>query len=400
MSVDDQGERAEAASVDPENAVKLRGDPPRVMRLSRKAIGIVSACGIALIGGALIYALQPARQKGVEELYNTDGVAVADNLARAPKDYGQVPKLGAPLPGDLGKPILDAQRRGDVAVLPPIGAGPPSAPINPAASAAAAARQRAEQEHETARGSPLFFGGSSVNGGAGLDSVPVAAEVPASTPAVPPQSGAERKRVFLERGSDRRIVSSERLIGLVSPSTLQAGSVIPAALITGIRSDLPGLVTAQVTQNVYDSPTGRILLIPQGSRLIGDYDADVAFGQSRVLLAWNRLILPDGRSIVLERQPASDSQGFAGLQDGTDYHWGRVLRAALVSTLLGVGGELGAGDDGNLVRALRRGSQDSVAQAGEQVVSRELGVRPTLTIRPGFPVNVLVTRDLVLGSEQ
>lgn len=187
---------------------------------------------------------------------------------------------------------------------------------------------------------------------------------------------------------------------MASTHIVQAGSVIPAALITGIRSDLPGLVTAQVTQNVYDSPTGRILLIPQGSRLIGDYDADVAFGQSRVLLAWNRLILPDGRSIVLERQPASDPRGFAGLQDGTNYHWGGVFKAALVSTLLGAGSEFGSGDDGNLARAFRRGTQDSINRAGEQIVSRELNVRPTLTIRPGFPVRVLVARDLVLGGGQ
>lgn len=401
MNGDDQDERAEAPPVDPESAVKLRGDPPRVMRLSRKAIGIGSACGFALIGGALIYALQPTSRKGADELYNTDGVAVADNLVGAPKDYGQVPKLGPPLPGDLGRPILDAQRRGDVAALPPIGAGPPAAPLDPAATAAEAARQRAEQEREAARGSRLFFGGGSPgSGGGGLVGLPLPAEAQVAAPAAAPQSDTGHKQAFLERASDRRTVSGERLTGLASSSILQAGSVIPAALITGIRSDLPGLVTAQVTQNVYDSPTGRILLIPQGSRLIGDYDADVAFGQSRILLAWNRLILPDGRSIVLERQPASDTRGFAGLQDGTNYHWGGVLKAALVSTLLGVGSELGAGSDSDLTRALRRGTQDSINRAGEQIVSRELNVRPTLTIRPGFPVRVLVTRDLILGGGQ
>ncbi|MBK6718984.1 MAG: TrbI/VirB10 family protein [Sphingomonadales bacterium] len=401
MNGEIQGERTGAPPVDPDSAVKLRGDPPRVMRLSRKAIGIASACGFALVGGALIFALQPAGRKGADELYNTDGVAVADNLAGAPKDYGQVPKLGPPLPGDLGRPILEAQRRGDVAALPPIGAGPPAAPVDPDATAAEAARQRAEQEREAARGSRLFFGGGSPgSGGGGLVGLPLSAEAQVAAPAAAPQSDTGRKLAFLERASDRRTVSGERLTGLASPSILQAGSVIPAALITGIRSDLPGLVTAQVTQNVYDSPTGRILLIPQGSRLIGDYDADVAFGQSRILLAWNRLILPDGRSIVLERQPASDPRGFAGLQDGTNYHWGGVLKAALVSTLLGVGSELGSGNDGDLARAVRRGTQDSINRAGEQIVSRELNVRPTLTIRPGFPVRVLVTRDLILGGAQ
>ena len=391
-------ESREQPLVDPESAVKLRGDPPRVMRLSRKAIGLASAAACALVGGALIYALRPQGRTGAEELYNTDGVAVADNLTGAPKDYGQVPKLGPPLPGDLGKPILDAQKRGDVAALPPVGSGP--AP-NPAADAAAAARQRAEQEREAARGSRLFFaGGTTGSVGGSLASPPAGGDPPSSAPATAPSSDAARRQAFLERASDRRTVSSERLVGLAAPAILQTGSVIPAALITGIRSDLPGLVTAQVTQNVYDSPTGRILLIPQGARLIGDYDADVAFGQNRVLLAWNRLILPDGRSVVLERQPASDTQGFAGLQDGTDYHWGGVLKAALVSTLLGAGAELGSGDDGNLARAFRRGTQDSINRAGEQIVSRELNVRPTLTIRPGFPVRVLVTRDLILGAGQ
>lgn len=396
----DQTERTEAPTVDPEAAVRLRGEPPRVMRLSRKAIGTASACTFAIVGGALIYALQPQDGSGETELFNTDGVAVADNLTSAPKDYGQVPKLGPPLPGDLGKPILDAQRRGDIAELPPMGAQP-TASVNPAANAAESARQRAEQEREAARGSRLFFGGGTQgSGGGALPVPPPTGDAASAMPANTPQTDAERRQAFLERAGDQRTASAERLSELVSPSVLQAGSVIPAALITGIRSDLPGMVTAQVTQNVYDSPTGRILLIPQGARLIGDYDADIAFGQSRILLAWNRLILPDGRSIVLERQPASDPSGFAGLQDGTNYHWGGVLKAALISTLLGVGSELGAGNDGDLVRAIRRGTQDSVNRTGEQIVSRELGVRPTLTIRSGFPVRVLVTRDLVLGGAQ
>lgn len=394
------GQRPAEPLADPASVVKLRGDPPRVMRLSRKAIGIASACSFAIVGGALIYALQPQDRKGPDELYNTGSTAIADGLAGAPKDYGQVPKLGPALPGDLGGPILDAQRRGDVAALPP-DCGQQPVPPHPGANAAEAARQRAEQEREAARSSRLFFGGGSpTTGGVNFVETPALANAPAlASPPSGPKSEADRRQGFLERASDRRTVSGERLSGLASPNVLQAGSVIPAALITGLRSDLPGLVTAQVTQNVYDSPTGRILLIPQGSRLIGDYDADVAFGQSRVLLAWNRLILPDGRSIVLERQPASGPSGFAGLQDGTNYHWGGVLKAALVSTLLGVGSELGSGSDGDLARAFRRGTQDSIGRAGEQVVSRELNVRPTLTIRPGFPVRVLVTRDLVLGGE-
>ena len=152
-----------------------------------------------------------------------------------------------------------------------------------------------------------------------------------------------------------------------------------------------------MTENVYDSPTGRILLIPQGTRIIGQYDNGVGFGQRRVLLAWNRLIFPNGRSIVLERQPGTDAEGYAGLEDGVDYHWGELFKAAALSTLLSIGSEMGSSSDENtIVRALRRGAADSVSDVGQQVVSRQLNIAPTLTIRPGFPVRVIVTRDLVL----
>ena len=178
---------------------------------------------------------------------------------------------------------------------------------------------------------------------------------------------------------------------------LQAGAVIPAALITGIRSDLPGEITAQVTQNVYDSPTGHLLLIPQGSRLIGQYDNGVGFGQRRVLLAWTRLIFPNGRSIVLERQPGADAQGFSGLEDGVDYHWGSIFKAAALSTILSVGAQAGStNSENNLAQAIRTGASNSVSQAGQQIVARELNIAPTLTIRPGFPVRVMVTHDLVI----
>jgi type IV secretion system protein TrbI len=171
-------------------------------------------------------------------------------------------------------------------------------------------------------------------------------------------------------------------------------------LITGIRSDLPGQITAQVTENVYDTPTGRVRLVPQGARLIGVYDSQVAFGQSRVLLVWTRLIMPNGRSIVLERQPGADAAGYAGLEDDVDYHWKELIGAAALSTLLGVGSELGSGADNGsntaILQALRLGAANSLNQTGQQVVRRDLNIQPTLTIRPGFPVLVIVNRDLVL----
>ncbi|WP_264393696.1 TrbI/VirB10 family protein [Porphyrobacter sp. ULC335] len=378
---------------DPETVVRLHGDHPRVVRLSRKAVGLASAAALALVGGALIFALRSPSGGTEPEVYNTGGIAVADGLASAPTDYSKVPRLGPPLPGDLGKPILDAQDRGAVAELPP--AAPSAASVG-GPDPGEQARMRREQEREAVRVSGVFTGAGSRS-----DRLAASPAPPSDGPAVVvPADAGTAPAGIRDRVSEPQTRSAGRLGAAASEHTLLAGSVIPAALITGIRSDQPGLVTAQVTQNVYDSVTGSRLLVPQGARLVGDYESEIGFGQRRVLLAWNRLIMPDGRSIELDRQPAADPSGFAGLEDRVDYHWGGVLKAAFVSTLLGVGGELGAGNDDNLVRALRRGSQDSINRAGEQIVSRELAIRPTLTIRPGYPVRVMVTRDIEFGTRE
>jgi type IV secretion system protein VirB10 len=213
------------------------------------------------------------------------------------------------------------------------------------------------------------------------------------------QNMQDQKLAFLNGPSDAPTVSSNRLTPAASPDIIQAGTVIPAALITGIESDLPGQITAQVTENVYDSPTGQYLLIPQGARLIGEYNSEVAYAQTRVQLIWTRLIMPDGASIVLDNQPGADTQGYSGLQDGVNNHWGALFEAALFSTFLSVGAEAGTSNqENNLIQAIRSGASDSFNQAGQQLVERELNIQPTLTIRPGFPVRVIVTRDFVLAS--
>ncbi len=376
---------------DAADPMRLRGETPRVTRLSRKVlagIGFVASVGI---GGALIYALQTRDGgKPADELYSTDNRSTADGLAGLPRDYSGVPQLGPPLPGDLGRPILGAQNRGQ-----PF----PNQP-NPGLSAE---EQRRLQEIETARVSRLFSGAenrpmASTGPGAATIAPPPAPDLTglglAPQPATP--SAQDRQLAFLNAAADRRTVAPDRVAAPASPYILQAGAVIAAALITGIHSDLPGQITAQVTENIYDSPTGRILLVPQGTRVIGQYNNSVQFGQSRVLLVWNRLIFPNGRSIVLERQPGADAEGYAGLQDGVDYHWWELAKAAGLSTLLSIGAELATNDDDRLIQAIRNGGQDTINDAGQQIVRRQLNVAPTLTIRPGFPVRVIVTRDLVL----
>ncbi|WP_295637758.1 TrbI/VirB10 family protein [Novosphingobium sp.] len=376
--------------------MRLRPEPPRVTRLSRKvlaALGVTAGLGI---GGALIYALQ-AQQGGKanEELYATDGRSAPDGLAGLPKDYGAVPRLGPPLPGDLGRPILAVQNNGQPVPVPGM-AAPVAAPAGPDPE-----MQRRHQELEAARTARLFSASQAASGNASSSPPPVPAASDLAGLGLAPQpatpSAQDRQLAFLGQTPDKRTVAPDRITGPVSPNVLQAGAVIPAALITGIRSDLPGQITAQVTQNVYDSPTGRILLVPQGTRIVGQYDSGVGFGQRRVLMVWNRLIMPDGRSIVLERQPGANAEGYAGLEDGVDFHWGEMFKAAALSTLLAVGAEAGTNqNESNLVQALRSGASNSINQTGQQIVSRQLGIAPTLTIRPGFPVRVMVTRDLLL----
>ncbi|MEE9926100.1 MAG: TrbI/VirB10 family protein [Brucella anthropi] len=369
--------------------MRLRAEAPRVTRLSRRVLASITAVGLVGIGGALIYALQTRDGgQGGEELYSTNNRQTADGLAGLPRDYTG-PVLGPPLPGDLGRPILDAQNRGQPVVPPTI--------TTPTVDEA---EQRRRAEEEAARTSRVFFqtqpgspattpGGSTMPNVPGFDLAGLAGQSGQ-------QTAQDRQLAFLNAPVDRRTTSSDRVMAPASPFILQAGAVISAALITGIRSDLPGQITAQVTENIYDSPTGRLLLIPQGTRIVGQYDNNVQFGQRRALLVWNRLIFPNGRSIVLERQPGADTQGYAGLEDGVDYHWWDLAKAAGLSTLLAVGTELAVSDEDRLVRAIRDGAQDTINDAGQQIVRRQLQVAPTLTIRPGFPVRVIVTRDLVL----
>jgi type IV secretion system protein TrbI len=381
-------------------AFSLRSEGPPVMRLSRKVLTGLVGVGAIVVFGALIWALyQGNRGPGSgSELYNTENKTTPDGLSALPRDYArtaqdnpqpETPRLGPPVPGDIGRP----------------------APV-PAPEGEDPERQRLEQENEAARTSRLFATTSARERPAAAAATPTA---PVADPKTAPDGKAEggaldpgsllnmqdRKAAFVNGAVDRKTVSSDRLENPVSRYVVQAGSVIPAALITGMRSDLPGQVTAQVTENVYDSPTGSYLLIPQGSRLIGTYDSQVAFGQDRLLLVWTRLMLPNGRSIVLERQPGADPQGFIGLEDEVDQHWGRLAMGAVLSTVIGIGSQAGSNqNDSAIATALRQGSSNSLSQSGQQITQRNLNIQPTLTIRPGFPVRVIINRDLVLAAYQ
>ncbi|PJI87153.1 TrbI/VirB10 family protein [Sphingomonas koreensis] len=391
-----------ASKSDPEE-LALRANPARVTRFRRGAIVLIAGVGATALAGIGWMALKPVSLGLIVPDDERGPVAAktpADALAGAPSSYGEVPQLGAPLPGDLGRPILERQRQLDVA--PP--ADPNADAASKAAQEAEAERQRIVAERRSAResGVMLQIAGRSATA---APAAAVAADTPQAPDAAKPLLDPDRdpnaqalKNELVGRANRDDDTNPHALTAPPSPYTLSAGSLIAASLITGLNSNLPGLVTAQVTENVHDSVTGRILLIPQGSRLIGSYDSVVAFGQSRALLVWQRIILPDGSSIRIDNVPATDTQGYAGLSDRIDRHTWQLLKGVVLSTLLGVGTELSFGSsESDLVRAIRESAQQGGSRAGDQLVTRNLNIQPTLKVRPGWPLRVVVHKDIVVA---
>jgi len=394
------------SKADPETLV-LRAAPSRVTRFRRGAIIAIAAAGSTAIVAIAWLAFKPTTLNLIDASEGKQLAAKAppEALAGAPTSYGDVPKLGQPLPGDLGRPFLNGRP----------GTGMDVAPSDPAADAAARAAQEAEAERQRIAAEQRAARESGVMvqvGGTAQRASPAAQAVDAMSPSAVPEAastraaldaegdpnGQRRKNELMGRANGDGDINPHRLTQPVSPWTLQAGSIIAGSLITGLNSDLPGLVTAQVTENVYDSVTGRALLIPQGSRLIGSYDSVVAFGQSRALVVWQRIILPDGSSIRIDNVPATDTQGYAGLSDKIDRHSWQLLKGIALSTLLGVGTELGFGSsESDLVRAVRESAQQSGARAGDQLVAKGLDIQPTLRVRPGWSLRVVVHKDIVIG---
>jgi len=195
-----------------------------------------------------------------------------------------------------------------------------------------------------------------------------------------------------------------------SPYELRAGFVIPGTLISGINSQLPGQIMAQLSQNVYDTATGKFKLFPQGSRLVGTYSSEVAYGQARVLIAWQRLIFPDGKAMDIGAMPGADGAGYAGFKDQVDNHYLRIFGSALLMSAISAGATLsqqqnqatGINNGGifapNAQSTLSSALGQQLGQATVQMITKNLNIAPTLEIRPGYRFNIIVTKDLTLSK--
>ncbi|HEX5238133.1 MAG TPA: TrbI/VirB10 family protein [Sphingomicrobium sp.] len=378
-------------------ALALRGRPRPAVRFRRGLIvGVTGAFAAGLITLSWLALEPPGLRKAATPIDSDEPTHKAgpDALANVPGSYGDVPRLGPPLPGDLGRPILEQQRS--------LGSG--SQPIGSSDQAEQltieAERERIAAARQAARSSPVLVQlGEGRNAGAApaMQAAPAEAVTAGGEPAASaaPVPASQQRKIEFARSSEGD-QNPHELRAAPSTCTLSAGTIIPATLITGLDSDLPGTVLAQVSENVRDSATGRTTLIPQGARLIGRYDSVVAYGQRRALLVWTRIVFPDGGSIELDNMPATDVTGYAGLEDRVDSHTWQLLKGIGLSTLLGVSTQLSIGGGGDLVRAIRESTQQNAAHAGDQITSRNLDVQPTIKIRPGWPVRVLVNKDLVL----
>ncbi|MGK9264183.1 IncP-type conjugal transfer protein TrbI [Sinorhizobium meliloti] len=218
------------------------------------------------------------------------------------------------------------------------------------------------------------------------------------------QNGQTSKEDFFNQDIKELGYLPNQVVPQMSPYELKRGSVIPATLITGLNSDLPGRITAQVSQNVYDSATGYRLLIPQGAKLFGRYDSKVSFGQERVLVVWTDLIFPNGSTLQIGGMAGTDAEGYGGFADKVDRHLWRTFGSAALIALIGTGIDMSLPQSSTLATqetasdAARRNFAESFGRVAEQTISKNLNVQPTIRIRPGYKFSVLVDQDIIFPS--
>lgn len=411
---DDREEAEDRESVDAQpQPLPIRGKPPKATRrLNKRTVIVLSAVIAAVLLLALAQGLAPNRasQKEPPRTPPVRSPASAEALNGLPQDYTDikpdVPKLGAPLGGELGGTVL-AHRRALAAQE--VSGVPHTVQLTAEQQALEAARVLTLKRAVDARSADVAFAGSV---GAQISMQPIAASPTTGgqdTVTAAPRSTArdddnrqDDKADFLNAKHKDTSILPAVLQLPVSPYELMAGTIIPGLLLTGINSDLPGQIVGQVSQNVFDTVTGQQLLIPQGTKLIGVYDSRIAYGQGRALIVWTRLILPSGASINLEGMPGVDLSGYAGLTDKVDNHYWRLLSGVVLGSFLGAAEQIAQGSNSStnpgFAQLATQGAAQNANQAGQQLTRKDLNIQPTLEIRPGFRFNVFVTKDIVLQA--
>jgi type IV secretory pathway VirB10-like protein len=385
-----------------DDPVALKSSHP----LARRPLLAAVTVGSALLLAAIAMARSGARKVQEESLPETETIVTgpaeqaAEEVIRGMEEK-ELPVFEQP----LGGPALEEPER-EAYQPPPLADIEPSAAEEELKKALSAPSKIAFETQRSFTGPPT----SAEEERADLPSMPS----PPQSPAWPSladlggggdQSKYAQKAHFVRHGADdwpSGYLGGGRQSPL-SPYELKTGSVIPAVMISGINSDLPGQILAQVSENIFDTATGRHLLIPQGAKLVGTYDNEVAFAQKRALVIWTKLIFPDASQVDLQGMPGADPAGYAGFKDKVNRHVGRRIGAALLMTVFNLGFEVtrqqsDAGLGNQTQSAVTSAVGQSIAELGRQMVEREMEVPNTLEVRPGYRFNVMVNKDIAFQS--
>ncbi len=379
-----QSARPAISPKEPAPGLNTRAARPQAVRLRKSVVQAFVIGGAVLVSGSLAWAfvVQPelrdsAREKQAEarEDQARGVVRPAEAVTDQPASYDRLPE---PRIGD------EPQETAATSATPPSAAGRTSGAYAPAYRPTSSPRARGPSPREQAARSGLFF----ADGGA---------RAADSQPAARGPSGSRSAAVNPDYGA---IYNGHSLVAPLSPFELKAGAIVPAALLTAVDTSRAGPVIATVTQNVYDSVTGRHLLLPQGTRLVGTSEGESAYGDRRAFLTWERLILPNGKSLILTSEPGVDAQGAVGVRGQVDRRLWPLLVGTLFAGAITTLGQIARDDDGGRSGSLLGDAGDAAAIEGSQVggrlVDRELEVRPSIRLRAGSPVRVMITRDLIL----
>jgi type IV secretory pathway VirB10-like protein len=394
-------------------ALNGRAPAPSVKRFNRRTLALLTGIAAIIVTLAFAVGLQRPTRKVASTAESAAPSplpgAVVSALPGSYQDYGsasghaQVPQLGEPRPGDVGG----------------------FAASNGAQALSSLEQYQQQQEMERlkrqdqARISTVGFSGGGAGVEAGLTRAvgsvdPAAAALSdrlldvaersvagpaAATSARDDDNRQDDKARFADKDRDTDFQLRHGVQYPRSPFTLFAGTLVPCVMTQGIDSDLPGQIGCMVSQNVYDTVTGRHLLIPQGTRAIGTYDSRIAYGQSRVLVVWTRLLRPDGSWVSLEGMPGTDLSGYAGLTGPVNNHYMRLISGVVLGSIIGAGAQVGAGANNqnpSFSELAVQGAAQNINQAGQQITRKNLQIQPTIEVRPGSRLNIFATKDLIL----
>lgn len=389
--------------------LNIRADKPKSSHANRTTLLIIGAILLVIFGAIIIFSLQTSSNKAANSVSPAQNVAKLPDLSDLPSNYEDknVSRYLAKNSENDNSTLAAqlAEMKKEQALLK-----------QQVLSASRNANQNANgAENAFAEKSSLFFPGNAPSPQqmqkASLASKANSKGAPTSAggaSAYENQNMQQQKVDFIKStAKDKESIYDEHEMETpISPDEVQAGTLIPAALLTAVNTSLPGEIVARVTNNVYNSVTGQYLLIPQGSKLIGQYDSQVSYGQSRVLIVFTRIIRPDGTSILLNSAMGSDLFGQSGVKGSVDNHWGRVIGSAVLSTVLSVGAGAAAsnsfGNSNNMYPSSQEnaalGAASGISQTGQQLVSRGMNVQPTLIIPTGYQFNVIVNKDMILSA--